>query len=156
MTVDRGLIERFRGLAETLVPDVVLEQERAVRGAIGHDGAVRPDAIVTALPWQRADVMLPGAVITSPPDVAVPFPQGADARHIALSARVAPSSGPLTLRFAAASASETVSLQPGEASVMAGVRIAVPPGGWMAASVQSAGGAEDVSISIHYTVGGSA
>jgi len=153
MAPDRRLTEAFRGVAEALLPDTVLTQERAVGGALNPDSTWRPDAIVTALPWQRADVPIPGTVAPGPATIQIPFPQGAQIRHVGLSARVAPSGGQFLFRLSVDGASETFSLQPGTGRVAAGASLTVPPIGWLVGDVLTAGGVQDVLISLHYTTG---
>lgn len=155
MTVDRRLVDRFAGLAREVYPDDVLRAERAVRSALNDDGSVRPDALLTVLPWQRIDFYLPGPVVTGASLGGIfEFPQGGMIRRVNARARVAPSSDPFTGRLLVNGVVEdSGSIQPGQTSVASGAAIPVPPGGVVTLNVISAGDAEDVTVSVFYEAG---
>lgn len=139
-------------LAESLLPDDEMHQQKANAVAIAKDGGVSSRSLVRSLPWYRADVMLPGAVVADTNNVRLAFPQGAHLRHVAVSAREAPSGGPFAMRFSVTGGGEQrVSLQPGESTFMTGVSLPVPPGGWLSGSVTGANGVHDLLITVHYS-----
>lgn len=152
MAPDRRLQEKFRGLAEALYPGNVLSQERAVGSAINPDGTIREDALVNALPWQRIDFFIPGAVTTGTSLGGIfELPQGGRIRRVSARCRLAPSSGPFTGRLAVnGEVVDSGSIQPGETSVVSGAAITVPPGGVVTLNVTSAGDCEDVTVTVHY------
>jgi hypothetical protein len=153
---DRRLTEAFRSVAEAFLPDTVLTQERAVGGALNDDSTVRPDAITAALPWQRLDFRLPGVVTTGTSLGGIyKLPQGGTIRHISAHARVAPTTGPFTGRLVVNGVVEdSGSIQPGATSITSSAIIPVPPGGIVTLNVTSAGNAEDVTVSVFHSAGG--
>lgn len=153
MPIDRHLIDAWAPFAEAAFSAAELRQQRAVASLVNGDGTINREAIREASDWLVRDVMLPGVVVVDPQNVQIPFPQGARIRHIALSARVAPSTSQFLIRFTSGETSETISLQTGVSRDMTGVRIVVPEEGWLTASVLSSGDAHDVLISLHY-IGG--
>lgn len=155
MSADRRLVDRFAGLAREVYPDEVLRQERAVRSALNDDGTVRSDALVAALPWQRIDFHLAGPVVVGTNRGGMfEIPQGGVIRRVSARARLAPSSGPFTSHLAVnGNTVDSGSIQEGTNSVTSGAAIPVPPGGVVSIHVTAAGDAEDVTISVFYSVG---
>lgn len=155
MSVDRRLEAAFRDVWEAAFGPDGPQQRRSVESVINPDHTVNPDALTPSLPWSRADVMLPGAVVVDANSVRLAFPQGGHVRHVALSARVAPSGGQFFLRLTAPGGQEeTFSMQPGSSTEMANANITLAPSSWLTGEVVEASGAEDITITIHYTVGG--
>ena len=150
---DRRLAEAFRPLAEALLPDRVLSQERSVSGAINDDATVRPESLTAALPWQVRDAVLPGEIVTGANVRRFAMPQGARIRHVALSAGTPPAGDSFVIHITAGSRTESISLPAGQATMATGLNIPVDPGVFVGISVMRTSGAEDVTISIHYTVG---
>lgn len=141
-------------LAEALLPDDELRQQKANAVVISQDGGVHSRPLVQSLPWYRADVTIAGPVSTGTGVAMIPFPQGATVRHVSRFAATPPTSSSFNFRLNAGADSQSFSLQVGEASRMSGADIDIPPGGWLSLDVTQAGGVEDVTVTIHYTAGG--
>lgn len=154
---DRRLEATSRRVAEAILPDAVLARERATSGVISPDSTIRPDAIVNALPWQVERVQFNGAAVTGTSLGGIyDFPQGGRIRRISAYARVAPTTGPFTFRLVinGVPTDFAASIQPGTtAAPPSGENITVPPGGVVTLNVTSAGGAEDVTVSVFYVAG---
>lgn len=138
-------------LAESLLPDDEMHQQKANAVAIAKDGGVSPRSLASSLPWQRADVSIPGEAIAASGVARVPFPQGATLRHISIFAGTAPDSGSYHIRVNAGSDQESFSLQSGASVNVNGFRMTVDPGTWVVIDVTQAGGAEDITITLHYS-----
>lgn len=158
MPVDRRLADRFRSVAEALLPDDVLAQERAVNGAIGRDATVRADALLPSLPWQRVDFQLTGAVSVGASVGGIfDMPQGGTIERVVARARLAPSTGPFTAHLAVnGTVREALSIRSGAHKVATGASIAMPPGSELTLNVTSDGGAANVTVSVFYRAGGTA
>lgn len=138
-------------LAEALLPDDEIRQQKANAVAIAKDGGVSSRSLVRSLPWYRADISIPGAAVAGSGVARVPFPQGATLRHISIFAGTAPGSGSYHIRVNAGSEQESFSLQPGASAGMNGFRMTVDPGIWVVIDVTQAGSAEDITITLHYS-----
>lgn len=151
MSADRRLTNAFAPVAEAVLPDSVLAQERAIRGMVNDDATLRPDALVAALPWAVRDVFLPGAVTTGTDVIRLAMPQGAIIRHVGIAAGTAPGEGGFIIRFSPGS--DTFSLPGGQSAVASGTTISVPPSAFLGISILRVSDAENVTISIHYQGG---
>ena len=146
---DLRLREALRPLAESISTRGQLESERMLKEGFRDDGLLDEGLIAQSLPWQRADIVIPGAAVAMSAAARVPFPQGAVIRHVSISAGTAPTST-YAITVAAGSESGSFSLQAGVTARMRSASIVVDPGSWVAINVTSAGGAEDVAITLHY------
>lgn len=140
-------------LAEALLPDNELRQQRANAAVISPDGGVHSRALMQSLPWYRADVSIPGTVAAGSDVKRVPFPQGATIRHLSAHAHTAPT-GTFGLRLSAGTESQNFGLQAGQRTSMHGANLHVDAGAWLVIDVTSAGGAADIDLTVHYTPGG--
>ena len=140
---------------KALNPQRLVETHRRVESAIAPDNTVNRDAVNPALPWQRAAFQVWGtAVVGTSLGGILPMPQGATIRHIAIYARVAPSSGPFTATITGGVRNETVSIPVGQSSNTVGANIPVASGAALRLDVLQGGGAQDVTLTIHYVPGG--
>ena len=146
---DLRLREALRPLAESISTRTQLESERMVKEGFRDDGLLDEGLIAQALPWQRADVVIPGAAVAMSGAARVAFPQGGVIRHVSISAGTAPTST-YAITVAAGSESGSFSLQAGVAARMRSANIPVVPGTWAVINVTNAGGAADVAITLHY------
>lgn len=137
-------------LAESLLPDEDIRQQKANAVVISHDGGVHSRPLIQSLPWYRADVSIPGAVSAGSAVLRIPFPQGATVRHVSVSTGTAPLST-FNFRLVAGPESQSFGMQGGVSTMMRGVSIDVDAGSWLVIDVTSSGGAADVEITIHYT-----
>lgn len=126
---------------------------RTISEAFASDGRLKSSALIPSLPWSVRDATIPGEVSTGPNQLAFPMPQGAIIRHVALSARVGPSGGPVVITLTGGDSSQSFSLPAGQTSNATGVTIPVSPGAWLRVNVTAANGAEDVTVSLHYSAG---
>lgn len=153
MTDRQRLKEMWRPVASSIRTDEELRHLRASTVAINGDGTVNASSIINVLPWQRIDFQLPGAVaVGSWLGGIFAVPQGARIRHIAAYTRIAPSGDAFTATLLFGSTTETISIPQGEFGNATGASIDVPPGGSVRMNVTSAGGAEDVTVSLHYNI----
>lgn len=152
--VDRRLKQDFRKVMTSMFGEDGAQQRRTVQAVISPDATVNRESLLPVLPWSRADVVLPGVIVAATDLIRLAMPQGARIRHVAIAARVPPSGGPLALRLTSGAESEAISLPAGQTARSAGLDIRVDPGAFIALSVLDPRGAEDATISLHYTVGG--
>lgn len=138
-------------LAEAMLPDEEVRQQKANAVVISHDGGVHSRPLVQSLPWYRADALIPGLAVAGSALSRVPFPQGAVIRHVSIFAGSAPSANSFNIRLSAGADSQRFSLQVGATARMSGASLAVPSGSWLDIDVTQGGGAEDVSITLHYS-----
>lgn len=138
-------------LAEAMLPDDELRQQKANAVVVSHDGGVHSRPLVQSLPWYRADVSIPGLATPGSAVVRVPFPQGATIRHISIFASTAPSAHSFNIRLNATGDSQRFSLQVGATSRMSVASVSVPDGSWLDIDVTQAGGAADITIALHYS-----
>ena len=146
---DLRLREALRPLAESISTRRQLESERMFKEGFKDDGTLEANLITRALPWQRADVVIPGAAVAMSGAARVAFPQGGVIRHVSIFARTAPTAT-YAITITAGTDSGSYSLQAGVAARMRSANIPVVPGGWAVINVTNAGGAEDVTITLHY------
>lgn len=145
-----GLEVAIARMIDDIIPDDVVRQERAVKGVVADDATVLTDALAPSLPWQRADVHIPGPAVAASSVARVAFPQGALIRRISIFAGTAPS-GTYNATAVSVYGSESFSLQAGSQAGMERLKLRVPAGGWVTINVTSAGGAADVTLVLHYS-----
>lgn len=144
-----GLEVAIAKMIDDIIPDDVVRQERAVKGVVSEDATVLPEALAN-LPWQRADISIPGPAVVGNGVARAAFPQGAVIRHVSIFAKTAPS-GTYNATIVSPSGSESFSLQAGSQAGMEKMNLRVPNGGWVTVNVTSAGGAEDITLVLHYS-----
>lgn len=137
-------------LAEVLLPAEELRQQRANAAVISPDGGVHSRALMQSLPWYRADVSIPGAVVAGSDVKRVPFPQGAAIRHVSVFAHTAPT-GMFGMRLSTGAESQNFSLQSGQRTSMHGANLHIDVNGWLVIDITSDGGAAGIDLTIHYT-----
>lgn len=145
-----GLEVAIARMIDDIIPDDVVRQERAVKGVVADDATVLTDALAPSLPWQRADVHIPGPAVAASSVARVAFPQGALIRHISIFAGTAPS-GTYNATAVSVYGSESFSLQAGSQAGMERLKLRVPADDWVTINVTSAGGAADVTLVLHYS-----
>lgn len=151
MATDRRLTDAFRPLAEALLPDRVLAQERAVGGAINADGTIPTEALTASLPWQRLAWYLEPVVFGTNAGAEHDMPQGGVIRLLRIRAKTPPTTGACTIRVTTGSGSEMVSIAAGESTgASPGLSLTVPPGGVVRIDVASGGGADGVTVTAFY------
>lgn len=137
--------ESIRRLAEVIQPREAIEQQQAMRRAVGPDGRVTPEGLhglrqLTALQWTPGETGRKRA------------PRAGTAVVLAAHCTTPPSSGPATVtmtQMSAAGAGPSAVLTIPQGVAIAEVAIAVPvrAGAWLATSVTTANGASGVSTS---------
>lgn len=155
MVIDFELDAATRALAAEILPLEALRLQSNLRAAMHDDGSIDGRAVRTLTPWQRADMTFPGVAVTGSNIARIPFPQGANIRHICVTANTPPSGGNYHLQVVSGGAAQNVSLQSSVQSLMAPLKIKVEPQTWVQFGVMEAGGAADVFVTLHYTVWGS-
>ena len=138
-------------LAEAMLPDDEIRQQKANAVVVSKDGGVHSRALSQSLPWYRADILIPGNAVAMSGAARSAFPQGGVIRHVSVFAGTAPGANPFNIRVNAGDDSQRFSLQTGVSSLMRGARIEVPPGSWLDIDVTQAGGAADITITLHYS-----
>lgn len=152
---DRRLRDILAPAVVALNPPSLISAKQRAESAIAPDNTVQRDAVDPVLPWQRADLLIPGEAVAMSNAARIAFPQGGAIRHVSISAQTAPS-GNYSIDLVAPTDSQSFSLQAGISSRMLPADIDVEANSWVSVNVINAGGAEDVFISIHYTpLGGS-
>lgn len=152
--VDRRLKQDFRKVMTSMFGEDGAQQRRTVQAVIRPDATVERESFLPVLPWSARDVFIPGALAAGSNLVRLSFPQGARLRHVAIAARVPPSGAALVLRLAGGGVNESFSLPAGQSTNPVGIDRTISEGVFLGVSVIDAAGAEDVTVSIHYTAGG--
>ena len=133
------------------------QKEASVFAAFDAAGGVKPEALKRSLPPYILTWWLPGAV-TAASNVGAEIPLTGDVRvtHIAVRAKTAPSSSECKVRLTAnGSEVESASLPPGQTAGRSSVHSAAAhrsAGEVLRVDVVTAGDAEDVTVTVSYTV----
>lgn len=146
---DRRLIDSFGGWAEALLPDVVLQQERATRAVINRDATVDPEAIGTALSvpvyLDIAGALAIGTDIGPRRRVV----QAVTVWQVRADVKTAPVGGECTLWLAADGVQvAAVSVSAGEAGGVSSVGVDLEAGALLTVDCATANGAADASIMV--------
>lgn len=142
------------GLVESLLSPEITRAVHASNRALYDDGRLTPDAVRT-LDWREREWYFDGAIsVGANVGPAKIVPQGGIVRLLTFAAKTPPSSTPATFVFRVGGQAETISLQPGTASVAVSVAVPVAPGDVMTLSCTSTGGAKGVTITAFLETGG--
>lgn len=152
---DRRLKQDFRKVWVAAFGEDGAQQRRNVQAVINPDATLNREGVLPVLPWSARDVFIPGEVATAADLLRLAFPQGARIRHVAIAARTPPSGGAFGITMYDGTQTHAFSLPAGQSFNPAGADIRIATGSPLPISVAAANGVEDVTLTIHYSVGGS-
>lgn len=148
---DRRLMSAFGGVAESLIPDELIDSVRTTRAVARNDDTLRPEVVGTAL-LIPLSFQIPGVAATGT-NVAnmIRLPQNAIVTRIDADAKTAPGGGPFTAQLTANGAAvddARVSIDDGATNGGSNVGASLSAGARLGINVTAANGAANISLTV--------